>query len=207
MVKTIPGKSGPVSISLLTYGTAATYTVPNGIFRLKVRLVGGGGGGGGADSAVGNVGVGGGGYSGGYAEKIYVTTPGATFTYTIGAGGAGGLAGNNSGTTGGNTLFDEAGSVVTAPGGPGGGSMAAGTTMNATGKPARVQATGGDLNLFTEGATRGWRLSSTQWIGSCGASGLLGNGGGGGGGQRVNSATDQAGGAGTIGLIIVEEYN
>lgn len=213
--------TGPRSVSVLTSGTAATYTVPAGINRLKVRAQGPGGGGGGGDGGSSQVGVGRGGYAGAYAEKIYSVTPGQTLTYTVPAGGAGGAAGNNAGTDGGNTLFDEGGSVVTAPGGTGGTSMAAGTTLTVTGASTLLLATGGDLNLPTMPAQRGVRLSGTSWIPSRGASCLLGAGGNdgfnaagsagegygaGGGGGSSDSVTDRAGGAGAPGVIVVEEY-
>lgn len=214
---------GPASVSVLTSGTAATYTVPAGIYRLRVRLIGGGGGGGGADGGSSQAGAGSGGGSGGYVEKVYSTTPGATFTYTIGALGAGGTAGNNAGTAGGNTLFDEGGSVLTGSGGGGGSSFAAGTTYNVASVGAGGAATGGDVNIPGTVGLRGWRWSGTQVMPGQGASSLLGGGGAaansdsvgnsasgygaGGGGAGATTTTDRAGGNGTVGVIIVEEYN
>jgi hypothetical protein len=57
----------------------------------------GGGGGGGGISANGNAGTGGG--AGGYVEKL-ITSPAATYTYTVGTGGAGGVAGTVAGGNG-----------------------------------------------------------------------------------------------------------
>src|SRR3990167_4577938 len=52
----VSGGFGPASISALTTGAAATYTVPAGIYRLRFMVLGGGGGGGGVDSGVGQSG-------------------------------------------------------------------------------------------------------------------------------------------------------
>lgn len=74
-----------------------TFTIPAGITRLKVTVVGGGGGGnqgyGGGCCAPGFPGVGGG---GGCTAVKWLTglTPGNTLTITIGSGGAGELAGS-----------------------------------------------------------------------------------------------------------------
>lgn len=218
----VSGRFGPASMTVLTSGTSATYTVPAGIYRLKVRMVGGGGGGGGTDSAVGQAGCSQGGASGAYAEKLYSTTPGTNFTYSVGALGAGGAAGNNSGSAGGDTKFDEAGSVVTAGGGSGGGSLATGTSVTLSGSGAVPTASGGDVNIPGELALRGIRLSGTQAFGTSGANGPFGSGGiagnaaaaanasgfgAGGGGSWHQGGTDLAGGNGVAGLIIVEEYN
>ena len=57
---------------------------------------GSGGGGGGGSSGTG---AGGGGGAGGYVEKL-ITSPSATYTYTVGAAGTGGAAGGNAGGNG-----------------------------------------------------------------------------------------------------------
>lgn len=214
---------GPVNIEVLTSGTAATYTVPAGVYRLLVVAQGPGGGGGGADGGSSNAGVGAGGSSGGYCEKIFSVIPGATFTYTIGTGGAGGIAGNNSGSSGsGPTLFDEAGTPMSAGAGGGGGSMAAGTSFNQAGGSAGGVATGGTINIDGGIGIRGIRYSGTQAVGGIGCNSKLGFGGvggfnsdgqaavefgaGGGGGLSTNT-TDRAGGDGGPGVIFVYEFN
>lgn len=217
------GGFGPVSVQVLTSGSAATYTVPAGVYRIRVRLVGGGGGGGGADGGSSQSGAGSGGSSGAYAEKIYAVVPAQTFQYSVGALGAGGTAGNNSGSAGGATTFDELGSVVTAGGGTGGGSMAANTTQAKAASVSVPVATGGDLNIVGRRAMRGLRASgASAWGGTEGASGWFGDGGdagldaaggaasgygAGGGGAMSSTTTDRAGGDGTAGLIIVDEFN
>lgn len=83
-----------------------TFTVPTGVTKLKVTAFGGGGGGfangGDAGSYPGG--------SGGAGIAYVTTTPGTSYTVTVGAGGNGG------GGSGGTTTF---GSVVTATGGLG----------------------------------------------------------------------------------------
>lgn len=102
----------------LTTGTAATWTVPVGVYLLKwVLLVGGGrGGGGGSGKNRGSSGslAGFGGYGGAYGKDLLLrnvpVVPGTTvLTYTIGAGGAGGAGGDATpadGTSGGDTNLE-----------------------------------------------------------------------------------------------------
>ena len=76
-----------------------------------------------------------GGAGGTYAEKWIDVDPGDEFVWDVGAAGAGGAAGNNAGSSGGDTTFG----TFTCPGGSGGPSMAAGTTVigtNGTAGPA-----------------------------------------------------------------------
>lgn len=218
-----PTPSLPKSISVLTSGTGATYTVPAGIFAIIVEVQGAGGGGGGADGGSSQSGVGAGGGGGGYCRKVYAVTPGQTFLYTIGTGGAGGVAGNNAGTAGGTTTFDNGGAIVTVLGGTGGGSMAAGTTLVFASGGIGQLPTGGDFN--TRAGTRAniaVRSSGTVAFPSAGGNSMLGAGGGiggtdaagvvgqpyGGGGSGAHSSTitDRAGGAGADGVIIVTEF-
>ena len=213
---------GPASITLLTSGAGATYTVPAGIYRLRVRVQGPGGGGGGCAGTTAGVSAGGG--SGGYAEKVISTTPGATFTYTIGVGGAGGAAGNNAGSNGSTaTVWDSGGTPVTGNVGVGGGSMATGTSLNAATPGAGGTATGGTLNITGMSGGTGVRYSGSVFVAGAGADSLLGAGGviglngtggaatvygaGGGGTFSSSGVASQAGGAGSDGVIIVEEFN
>ncbi len=216
------GSFGPASISVLTSGTGATYTVPAGINRLIVIVVGGGGGGGGADST----GCAGGGGGGGIATKIYLTSPSATFLYTVGAFGAGGVAGNNAGSNGGNSTFDNGGSIVTGGGGTGGNSQAGGSTVASVAGGPGGSATGGDLNVLGPRAQRALRSSASIVFATNGANhpygpggdaGTAGGGdgdapqagsfGAGGGGATALGGTDRAGGNGAPGVIIVYEFN
>jgi hypothetical protein len=108
----------PVQLSQKTtteITSSGTFTVPAGVYSLYVEAWGGGGAGGGSQS--GGV-QGGGGGSGAYAAGYVPTTPGATFTVTIGAGGtAATINSNNPGGDGGDTSF---GSSIIAKAGTGG---------------------------------------------------------------------------------------
>lgn len=95
------------AMEVLTSGVS--WTVPNGVHFVRVRLWGGGGDGNGTT----------GGSSGGYGEAIHTVTPGAAITIAIGAGGTGGGAG-------GTTTFD----TINATGGAAAGG-AAGTSTAA----------------------------------------------------------------------------
>lgn len=100
---TLPSTSGTLStytgFSTVIFASSTTFTVPAGITRATITVVGGGGGGG-ATLAGG---------TGGYA-KVYVTGLSGSYTVTIGAGGAGGA----SGTAGGTSSF---GSIISCTGG------------------------------------------------------------------------------------------
>jgi len=97
-------------VETLTSGTS--YTVPAGVTYINATLVGGGQGGGtgGSASATRNTGI------GGQVISTYITTtPGASISYAIGAGGAAGGS-NANGAAGGNTTMTGA---TTANGGNG----------------------------------------------------------------------------------------
>lgn len=92
------------------------WTTPSGTYDLTVTLIGAGGGGGGSAIREANKVVGGGGGGGGACTKFSITTsPGLTWSYSVGVGGSGGTAaandgGNgavvgNPGSNGGETLF------------------------------------------------------------------------------------------------------
>lgn len=78
-----------------TFTSTGSWTVPAGVTRCAVYVVGGGGGGGSGNARVdaANV-VGGSGGSGGAFgfDPFYTVTPGASITVTVGAGGTGGAA-------------------------------------------------------------------------------------------------------------------
>jgi hypothetical protein len=98
-------------MTTLTSGT--TWTVPTGVTYVNVTLVGGGGGGGATGNATVNASNG---YPGECISSIVTTTPGATISYAIGAGGGGGTwtpnVGAAPGGTGGTTTFTGATSAT-----------------------------------------------------------------------------------------------
>lgn len=215
---------GVPGITYLTSGTAATYTTPAGVRALYVEVVGGGGGGGGCDGqGAGTSAVARSGGGGGYVAKL-ITSPVASYTYTIGAGGTGGAAGDNNGTAGGASSFSTSGLTLTAGGG-GSGAGSTGTAGNsgATAGGTGGTATGGDLNL------RGSRATARSVIGgdltalsAPGCAAVFGGGitssgetnadnatnygEGGGGASAQDTATNFSGGNGGSGVIRITEY-
>lgn len=93
-------------ISVVSFTSTGTYTVPATCTRIFVQLVGGGGGSAGYNEAGG---------AGGYAEGFYSVTPGTSYTVTIGGGG-GGVGYYAAAGDGGTTSF---GSLISATGGYG----------------------------------------------------------------------------------------
>ncbi|NTG07273.1 glycine-rich domain-containing protein [Rhizobium rhizogenes] len=196
--------------------SSGTFTTPSGVYKFRARLWGTGGGGGGSiigAPAVGKPGYGGGGC--GYTDKIISTTPGTTYTITLGVGGTAGASSGGNGGAGGASSFGAILSVTGAGGGQGGSVTWASRLVGAGGVGS-----GGDLNLTggagggsgttTEGAVNtggpggagamGAGPATTINTGSFGIDGVYPGGGGGGAGTGAN----YAGGAGSAGLCIVE---
>lgn len=205
------------------FTSSGTYTPTPGVTKIIVEMVGGGGGGGGAPagSSTSNS-VGGGGGSGAYMLAS-ITSPAASYAITIGTGGAAGTTGQ--GTSGGSTTF---GSLVTCGGGSGGYTGTASGTPNAAGGGFGANAptaTGVTVILSMGGGfgQPGYMISGGSGNGGNGASLRLGNGGfgsangagsvgngyGSGGGGALTSTTNttqQNGGAGAPGIVIIYEY-
>lgn len=205
------------------FTSSGTYTPTPGVTKIIVEMVGGGGGGGGAPagSSTSNS-VGGGGGSGAYMLAS-ITSPAASYAITIGTGGAAGTTGQ--GTSGGSTTF---GSLVTCGGGSGGYTGTASGAPNAAGGGFGANAptaTGVTVILSMGGGfgQPGYMISGGSGNGGNGASLRLGNGGfgsangtgsvgngyGSGGGGALTSTTNttqQNGGAGAPGIVIIYEY-
>lgn len=158
---------------------SGNFTVPAGVYRLYVEVVGGGGG----VAASVDSGGGGGGYSAGWIN----TTPGATIAYSVGAGGTSGP------TAGGNTTFG----ALTGNGGSSSGSS----------PPSGGSASGGDINI--PGGNGGGTAAGDFGIGggtalapgqpSRGTGALAGVSPGGGAGSNDSGS----GAAGAAGIIII----
>jgi len=137
----IAALSGLQNISVATSTASSPFTIPAGVTSLYVLAVaGGGGGGGGYNSGTRNPTIRTGGFGGHGAEGIsYLTgqTPGATISYTIGAGGAGNNSGN--GAVGGTTTTG----AISCTGGAGG-TTATSTQAGTTG--ADGTATGANVS-------------------------------------------------------------
>lgn len=195
----------PTTFTTLTSGAGATYTVPTGCQRIRVRMIGGGGGGGGATSG-GTAGGAGGAtsfesWSGGGGGG------GATVTGEPGAGGSGGATGT--GTLIRRVTGARGGQIAQPYGGGGGSSQFA--LMAPTGRNAQA----GDSGPANSGAGGGGGSSGVN-SGSGGGAGeyveffissptasytyTIGAGG------TAGAAGGAPGGSGGSGFILIEEY-
>lgn len=198
------------------------YAPTPGTRAVLLKVVGGGGGGGGA-SGGGDFAMAGGGWSGLYSER-YIAGAGAVTggAVTIGAAGAAGAAASQGGT-GGTTSAVINGRTYSAPGGAGGLGMSNGAGAAVTGVPSTAGGvtTGADLNIQDAG-DQGMRISAGNgWAGaggstpagSGGVTTATGNGGaanvgyGGGGGGAIAGPSNQTGGLGGAGVVIIEEFS
>lgn len=200
-----------------------TWTKPTGCRRVRVRVVAGGGGGGAATAAASQTCGGAGGGSGGYGEGTYDVTATATVAVTVGVGGAAGSS-NGSGGAGGASSF---GALLLTNGGLGGTFQVSDITLAVTATGGAAAAgSGGTVNAG--GNTGGFvtRLSGFICISGNGAAGPFGGGvsgkntasggqangdtgsapGAGGSGAMSSSANAYNGGAGAVGIVIVEEF-
>lgn len=206
-------------IARRVFTASTTYTPSAGTAIVAVTvLAGGGAGGGAAATSSTQQAEGSGGGSGGAVCKT-LTTGFAGVSITIGAAGAGasGAAGGN----GGNSAFGSYGS-----GGGSGGALGSATVPAGVLGGAGGTATGGDANIP---GSRGWMSSaivsggaaiSGRGAGSplgygmggeeqlASVAGVAGTGYGAGGGGAINGASQsaRAGGNGSPGVVIVEEY-
>jgi hypothetical protein len=212
------GFSGGFS-NMQVFTSTGTFTVPAGITKVKVTVVGGGGGSGAARINIccqfpATAGGGGGGAA---IEIISGLTPGGTVAVTVGAGGTAGSAGANGGT-GGTSSF---GAYCSATGGAGSPTLlGSGDFYSYSGGLG----SGGDLNIrggFGSAAI----LVGVEYGGGNGGASILAGGVVGFSGQYVNVGTTgspygggaagaknqsgagvatYAGGAGGSGVVIVE---
>lgn len=184
-IKSLYKAGGGVSIDtsdrveFITTPGASTWTVPQGVYAVKVEAIGGGGGGG-----TGSAGSGGGG--GAYAVKRNISvTPGSTISVNVGAGGATDIAGAD-------TTFNT--SVVVAKGGSAGvaysnsstsGGSAA-SSIPSSGAFSGGNGGGGDYSYNSGGGGGG----AASYLGAGGSGGAAGasKGGAGGGGSGKGSA-------------------
>jgi len=218
-----------------TKTASGAWTKPANLKKLEVFLVGAGGGAGGSPAtAAGQSSAGGGGGAGGVTYGVYldVSTLPASVNFSVGAGGTAGNGTGTAGTAGGNTTFNN----LTALGGGGGGQVGPVGTFGA----ANGGAGGGATS--TEGAgclTRLWpggqgvqglvaahgvaaavglgaggsnffasARPGNVFIGSSGLASLAGSLPGGGASGAANSASQaaRAGAAGAAGIIYMREY-
>jgi len=170
--------------NMQVFTSNGTFTVPSGVTKVKVTVVGGGAGG---SSGSGNAGAGGG---GGTAIKIISgLTPAGTVSVTVGSGGS---AGSNGGTS-------SFGAYCSATGGS--------TTTGANGGPGG-SGSSGDLNMTGQGGNGGALVGSRGYYGGGGSS-FMGGGGagyvdGGGGNGGLYGGGGGSGASGAAGVVVVE---
>ena len=193
--------------SMQVFTSSGTWTKPSGISKVKVTVVGGGGGGYGRNTYT-EEGPGGGG--GGSAIKFIDVSSVSSVSVTIGAGGAGGA--NAAASDGGTTSF---GSYTSATGGSGADSGQDTGGVGGSGSNGDVNLTGGTgrkggfsyhpSNYYYGGAGGASLLGpGTSNVSTAGAA-INGIGYGSGGSGRVTNGTN-AGGSGSSGIVIVEEF-
>lgn len=190
---------------------SATWTVPAGVTRARVRVWGAGGSGG-STANVNSAGGGGGG--GGYAEAVVSVAPGASRSIVVGAGGAPNNTAAANGNPGGSSTFSG---ILTGQGGGAGlganGTQAAGGAGGtASGGALNIPGTGGGFGiLYANNGLTGGGIGGGAPFGSgnagpsvsstAPATGMPGTypGGGGNGGSYGGG-----GGAGAPGLVIID---
>jgi hypothetical protein len=185
--------SAIATIDVKTTGTSATWTIPAGVTKVRITVVGGGG-----DGSVGTAGRGGGGAGGGGTAIKVLTglTAGNTLTYTV--GGAGATSQVASGTQTITTISATAGSTVSSESGGAGGIGSNGdlNVGGGGGSAAVIQA-----DYAPQGGTGGSSyLGGGGYTINNGGSGNAGRQYGGGGSGGCGSGV----GAGAAGVIIFE---
>jgi hypothetical protein len=180
-------EKAPAGSQTFTALGAMSFTVPAGVYTLKVTMAAGGGAGGGGNN--GGEGGGGGGGGGGYSQEPYAVTPGQVINGFVGAGGTV-TNYNASGQSGEDTTFG----TLTATKGIGGCGQDCGFVGGAGGTP------GGSAGGSNFGA--GGNAGAGQGTG--GGPGANGGLYGGGGGGWHNDPSVPAAGVGAQGRILVE---
>lgn len=230
----VSGAGGLIGVRYFTSGTAATYTPTTGTSSIILEVQGAGGGGGGVQSAGGSAVAIANGGGGGAWLQIRMTSGFSGGTYTVGAHGAGGVAGNNVGGNGGSSSFTTTTPVTyTAGGGLGGSQLGpaspalptsggASTGGVVSGATPDISFSGGDAKMGIMTATsRGTTSGGGASRFSAGAGQIFidganvsqagsvasGKGGGGGGAMSGASGAAKAGGDGTDGIVIIYEYS
>jgi hypothetical protein len=171
------GSWSPVSSfsNMAVFTSNGTWTIPSGVTKAKVTIIGGGGGGGGNTEASGGGG-------GGCAIKILSSlTPGSTINVVVGAGAAAGSTGGESSVSSGTQSI----STVSASGGAPGNSSVAGGQGGI--------GSNGDLNFAGDagqgyGRQVGGPAGGGTFMGGGGAGSQTGRAYGGGGGQFASGA-------------------
>jgi hypothetical protein len=200
---------------------ASTFTALASTSSVEIECQAGGGGGGGVSTNGTLPATAGGAGAGAYGRSKY-SSGFSSLAITVGAGGAGGTAGNNFGSAGGSS---SAGALISCPGGfsGAGGTPTAAPFFNG-GSNQSSAPTGANLYAVRGNAGQyGIVLGNSNVAGGIGGGSVFGgaspsvantagaqaiNYGAGGGGASALSAlnVNQGGGAGANGIVIVREY-
>ncbi|WP_454695590.1 glycine-rich domain-containing protein [Achromobacter aegrifaciens] len=214
-------------LGITTYATAGTFTfTPNPLASSwEIEVQGAGGGTGGAGTTVsGQSKIVPGGGAGGYA-KSYVTTPFASATIVVGAGGAPGNSTPTDGKNGGSSSFAPVGGTVMAAtggqgsqgqatplsmpgqvGGPPGGTATGGNVFNVAGGQGGIaQAPRTGNGVSGKGGDSMFSFGGNARVGSAGA-GLPGSYGSGASGPIAQDGGFENGGFGGNGVVLIKEY-
>ena len=176
----------------LSSGTG-TWTVPCDVTSITFEVWGAGGSGQNVSGVeFQSLGSGGGGSGGGFVKATYTVTPGATYTYVVGAGGTGGANGTSS------TLSLSGTTVLRAAGGIGAGSLGNGRYAITYGTGAAAPATASNTIIG------GTATVSTR--GGSGATPTSANNASGGGGSSAGSVNGNNASFGTGGLAPTNGY-
>lgn len=190
--------------SAQAFTSSGTFTIPTGVTKIKVTVVGGGGGGAGGYAAccVNFHGPGGG---GGCTAMKWLTglTPGNTLTVTIGSGGTGGNPSGSAATAGGQSSVASGTQTITTISANGGGAPLNSSAVSGQGSST---SSGADLTFGgSSGGTTNAGVSGGNSLFSCPAvrlssGSVAGNNYGCGGSGAVSGL----GAAGASGLVIFE---
>jgi hypothetical protein len=191
------GGFGNMQVFTTAIATNPVWTVPAGVTKVRVTVVGGGGAGGGSAAATGDAGAGGG---GGAVGVYYFSglTPGGNVTYNVGNGATGvsGAIGPN----GGQSNVTVGTTTINAPGGSGGTLGAAINTPYAGGAGGTIatQTNGTAVSFYGQVGSAGGNSVGTAAAGTCiGGMGAAGYQGQGAGRGKVGATAGSAGAAGT----------
>jgi hypothetical protein len=184
--------SGGVGITATVYTSTTTFTIPAGVTKLKVTVVGGGGNGGVNGS------VGGGGGGGGGTAIVWLTglTPGNTLVATV--GGVGGTSSIASGTQVITTASATGGGAGGSNGSGGTGGAGSGGTININGGYGGLAASVSGTGTFSGYGGASFFAGEVVNVANAGTGiSAIGRGGGGAGGVST-------GGAGLGGVVVIE---
>lgn len=207
-ISAAPPAGGGVNSQVFT--TSSTFTIPAGVTKVKVTVVGGGGGGNRGEFSS-CTGLDGGGGGGGATAFKWLTglTPGNTIGVTVGAGGNGrtNLVAVQSGGSSSIQSGTQTITTVTAGGG-GAGALAGGAPSSGgaggTATNGDINIPGGGANLYVGGHSASFssvsRVDTFNIAGAAG--GVYGNGGN--GGRGGSTIQQPAGGNGGAGIVIFE---